>query len=150
MPLSDHEQRLLEQMERVLAAEDPKLASTLRGSARRTRRRRRAVIAGFGFVVGIVVLFASVVVPQISGSLITQVLVGGAGFLLMLVGAYYVAVSLRSGPASPEADTPEVPRIGPGGRRGRTFRRPGNTGNKGGSFMSRMEDRWRRRREGGY
>ena len=34
MPLSEHEQRLLEQMERQLYADDPKLASTLRGSGR--------------------------------------------------------------------------------------------------------------------
>ena len=32
MPLSEHEQRLLEQMERALYAEDPKFASTLRSA----------------------------------------------------------------------------------------------------------------------
>ncbi|HNE89871.1 MAG TPA: DUF3040 domain-containing protein, partial [Actinomycetota bacterium] len=30
MPLSEHEQRLLEQMERALMAEDPKFATSLR------------------------------------------------------------------------------------------------------------------------
>ena len=48
MPLSEEELRLLEQMERALVAEDPKLASTMRGSRfasptapPRLRRRRR-------------------------------------------------------------------------------------------------------------
>ena len=35
MPLSEHEQRLLEQMERALYAEDPKFASSLRSSGAR-------------------------------------------------------------------------------------------------------------------
>ena len=43
MPLSDHEQRLLEQMERALYAEDPKFATTMRGADLRRRYRRRAV-----------------------------------------------------------------------------------------------------------
>jgi len=32
MPLSEHEQRLLEQMEKALYAEDPKFATSLRGA----------------------------------------------------------------------------------------------------------------------
>ena len=53
MPLSEEELRLLEQMERALVAEDPKLASTLRGTAIRRAARRRAIVAGVVFVVGI-------------------------------------------------------------------------------------------------
>jgi len=45
MPLSEHEQRLLDQMERQLYADDPKLASTLRGSASAAHNRRK-LIAG--------------------------------------------------------------------------------------------------------
>ena len=45
MPLSEEELRLLEQMERALVEEDPKFASTLRGtSLRRSARRARAVV----------------------------------------------------------------------------------------------------------
>ena len=43
MPLSEHEQRLLEQMEKALYAEDPKFATSLQsrgGMVRRLRRRR--------------------------------------------------------------------------------------------------------------
>ena len=42
MPLSEEELRLLEQMERALVEEDPKLASTLRGTSLRRSARRRA------------------------------------------------------------------------------------------------------------
>ena len=46
MPLSEEELRLLEQMERALVEEDPKLASTLRGTTLRSAARRRAIVAG--------------------------------------------------------------------------------------------------------
>jgi hypothetical protein len=39
VPLSEHEQRLLEQMERALYAEDPKFVSSLRGADWTARRR---------------------------------------------------------------------------------------------------------------
>ena len=61
MPLSDHEQRLLEQMERALYAEDPKFATTMRGADLRRRYRRRAVAAAFVFVIGIVLLMTGAV-----------------------------------------------------------------------------------------
>ena len=44
MPLSEHEQRLLEQMERALYAEDPKFASSLRSAGPRPGNRRKAAI----------------------------------------------------------------------------------------------------------
>ena len=56
MALSEHEQRLLEQLEAALAADDPKLAHTLRGSRARSLHRRRAALAGVGFVVGLAAL----------------------------------------------------------------------------------------------
>jgi len=53
VPLSEEELRLLEQMERALVEEDPKFASTLRGTSLRSMARRRAILAGVCFVVGI-------------------------------------------------------------------------------------------------
>lgn len=58
MALSDKEQRLLEQLEAALAAEDPKLANTLRGTGARKLHRRRAALAGLGFLVGVAALVA--------------------------------------------------------------------------------------------
>ena len=54
MPLSEHEQRLLDQIERALYAEDPKLASTVRGGRLRkpTRRRRLQGVAVFVVIAG--------------------------------------------------------------------------------------------------
>ena len=66
MPLSDHEQRLLEQMERALHAEDPKFASALQGADLRALFRRRALLAVIGFVLGIGMLVAGVVISQIA------------------------------------------------------------------------------------
>ena len=45
MPLSENEQRLLEQMERALHAEDPKFATTMSGADLRSHYRRRALLA---------------------------------------------------------------------------------------------------------
>lgn len=156
MPLSDHEQRLLEQMERALAAEDPKLASALRGVDLRTRQRRRAVIGAAVFVVGMVLMLGGAIMMTTGQSTAGFVAVSVLGFLVMLVSAYYVATSLRHMPAAGE--TPKVvplrgrgqrPRgaqAKPGGQAKPKGRRPKPTG----TFMQRMEERWRRRRETGY
>ena len=53
MPLSDHEQRLLEQIERALYAEDPKFASTVRSTDLRHYHRRRVVRGAVVCVLGI-------------------------------------------------------------------------------------------------
>src|ERR1700733_8953039 len=60
VPLSDNEQRLLEQMERALYAEDPKFASAMRGANRRPGAARRLAIGGTGIVLGLVVLVLGV------------------------------------------------------------------------------------------
>ena len=91
MPLSDNEQRLLEQMERALYAEDPKFASTMRGAARRPGAVRRLLLGGAGIVVGLVVLVLGVAQKQ--------VLLGVLGFVCMLAGtAYAVSGQRRGGP----------------------------------------------------
>jgi hypothetical protein len=135
VPLSEEELRLLEQMERALLQEDPKFASTLRGTSFRRAARRRAVLAGVVFVVGIALLMTGV---------ITQLpVVGIVGFLIMLGSATVGLAALRSKPVSQVS--PSHPSHGftvfEGGRRGRTRR-------SGGSFMDRMEQRWQRRRDG--
>ena len=139
MPLSDHEQRLLEQMERALYAEDPKFATTMRGADLRRRYRRRAVAAAFVFLLGVAVLMA--------GAVTTEIAVGVAGFVIMLGSAWYAVTSWRRVPAVGEIGTfdagtgekPQVSRSKPS--RTAAARRRG--------FMERMEERWRRRRERG-
>src|SRR3954469_14048346 len=60
VPLSEEELRLLEQMERALVEEDPKFASTLRGTSLRRSARRRAIVAGVVFVLGVGMLMGGV------------------------------------------------------------------------------------------
>ncbi len=151
MPLSEEELRLLEQMERALVEEDPKFASTLRGTTMRHRARRRALVAGLAFAVGIAVLMAGAV---------TQLwYVGIVGFVLMLVSATVALGALRGRQAASAsgagADTgmaahPSGFSVVDGGKRPRRARGP-RTASHGssGSFMERMEERWRRRRDNG-
>lgn len=145
VPLSEEELRLLEQMERALVEEDPKLASTLRGTSLRRSARRRAIIAAVCFVIGIIVLM--------TGAIARITPVGIAGFVIML-GSATVAVAAVRGQqgASAEPRSAGHPAHGftviDGGRSGRSgrIRRPRRSRSSG-SFMERMESRWRRRRE---
>ena len=137
MPLSEHEQRLLEQMERALYAEDPKFASSLRGKDPRSNFRRRVLLAGFGFVVGIVLLMTGLVTQVVPVSIV--------GFLLMLAGAFFAVTSYRAISTSAQLGVvdpsgvrrPAAPSSS--GRRSRGASSPG--------FMARMEERWNRRRD---
>ena len=145
MPLSEEELRLLEPMERARVEEDPKLASTLRGTAFRRAARRRAILAGACFVLGVVVLM--------TGAVASFTAVGVIGFVIMLASATIALTAMRGphGPAAADPRTAAHPSHGSftvidGGRSGRT-RRSRRTSH--GSFMERMEDRWRRRREEG-
>jgi threonine/homoserine/homoserine lactone efflux protein len=134
VPLSEEEQRLLEQMEQALVAEDPKLASALRGSALVARSRRHAILAVLGFLAGI----ASLMIGAIAALTAVAVL----GFVLMLASAYLFVTAWRrvqqggdesAGQGEPsESQAPKARRSRPSG-----------------SFIERMEERWRRRREGG-
>ena len=59
MPLSEHEQRMLDQIESALYAEDPKFASTVRGKRMGMASNRRRLQAGALFVVGLTLLYRS-------------------------------------------------------------------------------------------
>jgi Protein of unknown function (DUF3040) len=144
VPLSEEELRLLEQMERALVAEDPKLASTLRGTTLRATARRRALLAGLAFVVGVGVLM--------TGAVTRVVVVGIVGFVVMLASAYIALTSWRRQNSAPDKTPPTV--SSPGltvVEGGRARKKPGRS-NRGrsrthGSMMERFEERWRRRRD---
>ena len=63
MPLSEHEQRMLDQIESALYAEDPKFASNVRGGRMRAPSSRRRFQAAALFVLGLVLLIAGVALP---------------------------------------------------------------------------------------
>jgi hypothetical protein len=156
MPLSEEELRLLEQMERALVADDPKLASTMRGTTLRAVARRHALLAAVAFVVGVVVLM--------TGAITKTPIVGVVGFLVML-GSAYVALSSWRGQsrvgeqatAAPSAPAPTPFSVIQGGRRKKSPRAPraprarSKRPRTSGSMMERFEERWRRRRgQGGF
>jgi hypothetical protein len=124
VPLSDNEQRLLEQMERALYAEDPKFASTMRGVARRSGSAHRLMIGVGSLVLGLVLLILGVAQQS--------PFVGVAGFVCMLAGtAYAVSGHRKGGPAGVVQSNGSV--------RQASRRRSGG-------FMQRLEQRWDRRR----
>ncbi|MFB6722790.1 DUF3040 domain-containing protein [Kribbella sp. NPDC056345] len=132
MPLSEEEQRQFEQLERALAAEDPKFVSAMRGTNVRAYYKRRAVLAGVGFVLGIAVLMTGAIIPN--------TIIGVIGFVMMVACLYVAALSMkRISNAGDEDDLPPSPP--PSSKRHRTKH------DSSGSFMERMEDRWRRRRD---
>ncbi|HLS79629.1 MAG TPA: DUF3040 domain-containing protein [Nocardia sp.] len=141
MPLSEHEQRMLEQIESALYAEDPKFASSVRGGRLRTTTSRRRLQAAALFALGLLLLVAGIAGPKPGGfpiiSLIGFVIMFGAGVLL-----------LTGGPkTAPDGDLPSGG-AGSGGVSGRsTGRGPGGRQRKSGGFSERMEDRFRRRFE---
>ncbi|MFD3663815.1 DUF3040 domain-containing protein [Streptomyces sp. NPDC058659] len=127
MPLSEHEQRMLEQMERALYAEDPKFATALEGSGLRTYTRRRVYQAVAGFLVGIALLMAGMVAQQIWISVV--------GFLVMLGCAVLAVTGWRKAPKPGEQQASGGTTTG--GRQTRQRR----------STMNRIEERWQRRRD---
>ncbi|MDI3387130.1 DUF3040 domain-containing protein [Streptomyces sp. B-S-A8] len=129
MPLSEHEQRMLEQMERALYAEDPKFATALEGSGLRTHTRRRVYQAVAGFLVGIALLMTGMVAQQIWISVV--------GFLVMLGCAVLAVTGWRKAPKPGE-------QAAPGEAPGQTTRRQGKQRR---SMMDRIEQRWQRRRD---
>lgn len=131
MALSEEEQRLLAQMEAALAADDPKLANTMRGSNRGRLHRRRAALAGIGFFAGLGLLLFGVQSTWI---------VSVVGFILMF-GAAFMAVS------SWQAATPSPDRAANPDRAGAAHRGSSKGSDK--NFMDKMEERWRRRQEDG-
>src|SRR5918997_1464143 len=62
MPLSDHEQRMLDQIESALYAEDPKFASSVRGGTLRAPSTRRRLQGAALFVIGLALLVAGIAI----------------------------------------------------------------------------------------
>jgi Protein of unknown function (DUF3040) len=144
VPLSEHEQRQLEQIEQALYSDYPKLAQSVRSQDPRIHYKRRVVEAAIGFLVGVGLLLGGVISKIIP--------VGVGGFLVMLACAMWALTSWRhmggivSGRGVARAQgTPRGVHEGrpKGRRRGRD-----RSGPKLG-FMERLEERWRRRQEGG-
>ncbi|OIQ72447.1 hypothetical protein GALL_459280 [mine drainage metagenome] len=129
MPLSEYEQRVLEQMERQLSSDDPRLANTL--TTRRNRGVSRYVLAGVGAVLGMSLLVVGVSRPAWW--------LGVLGFVVMFAAVTFAfAGPRRSGPRG-VVENGKVRGVKPTGR----------STSRNRSFMTRLEERWDRRREQG-
>jgi len=124
--LSDREQKLLEQMEKALYAEDPKFASSLRRSGLTIApgERRHVILGLLALMAGLGLVFGSVVSKT--------VIVGIPGFLLVLTGFVFIARGLQE-PVAAATPTPSKVR----------------NRSKNSKLMSRLEERWQQRRDGG-
>jgi hypothetical protein len=124
MPLSEYEQRMLQQMEQQLRSDDPRLANTL---ADRPRPNVRRLSLG-------ILLFLLGLGGLIGGVATSFIWLGVLGFIAMLGGVLLAITGPRGGASR---------RGGPGG-----VRRPGSkVPPSGGGFMQRQEDKWNRRNE---
>lgn len=120
MPLSEQEQRLLDEMERHLMRNDADVVSAPRDG--RTLSYRNIVYGTVLVLLGLGGLIVGVAVPLI--------VVGVIGFVVML-GGVILAVTPTRGTARPPVDAP------PKAAKTRS----------GSSFMDRMNDRWDRRQD---
>ena len=118
MPLSEHEQRLLDEMERSLYHNDADFVATV-GSGGGRPTYRAIVIGSLVGLGGIAVI--------VTGVMVQLAILGVAGFVIMFAGVL-VAIS------SPKRLVEEVPR-------------PAESRSKA-TFMDRMNERWDKRQDG--
>ena len=133
MPLSEHEQRQLEQIEQALYAEHPRFAKAVRAADPRVHYKRRVVYAAVVFISGVVLLPVGIATSFIAISVI--------GFVIMLASCYWAAISYRrmNGMA-----TGKIQFSGrKAGRKDKRSRGRSRTG-----MGNRLDERWRRRQEG--
>lgn len=147
VPLSEREQRLLEQMERALSAEDPRFASTLQGARSAAVQRRLFIGAVIGLIVGVVLL--------VVGVLGQAPLISVLGFVVMFA-AVLVAVRGWSKPGGGHsgAEEPGPLQAHPSNVTPLRSAKAGTSGKAAkknrhhhGNFHERMQQRWQRRRD---
>ncbi|MGW8483413.1 DUF3040 domain-containing protein [Microbacterium sp. NPDC055903] len=125
MPLSEQEQRLLDEMERHLLQNDADVVSAPTGD--RVLSYRNLVYGALLLLAGIGALVVGVALGKDLG--FVAVIIGVVGFLAMLGGVMIAVTPIRrTTPVAPKSSS------------------RGNASSS--SFMDRMNDRWDRRQEG--
>ena len=141
MPLSEHEQRQLEQIEQALYREDRRLARLVRSSDPRVHYRRRVAEAIVGLAIGAGMIAAGIVLTVIGLAV--------AGFVIVLLCGIWALNSWRQmatvSLAAADGAAPDT-----GKRRSRRRRQRGaKSAAPRATFGERLDERWRRRQEGG-
>lgn len=120
MPLPEHEQRQLEEIEQALYRDDPRFARRMRVGDSQARYERKLLQVLLWVVIGAGLLAA--------GAVTHRVYLEAAGVMIVPLSLVWAVISWRRYVAR---DRP--------GRTGRTRRA---------RMMERMEERWRRRQQG--
>ena len=134
VPLSEHEQRQLEQIEQALYREDPKFGRLVRSSDPRVHYKRKLVQAFIGVLIGAGLVAAGLVTRH--------VYLEAAGAPIALLSLVWALITWRWHAARVRPARAKLKSVGPGSgspRAGLTRRA---------RMMERMEERWRRRQEG--
>jgi hypothetical protein len=134
MPLSEHEQRQFEQIERALRASDPRFADAVRAADPRVHYKRRIIGTALGFLIGVGLLLAGVAANVIA--------IAVAGFVVMLACSLWAVTSYRRMTGHATAKTRHPGKM----RRAANGRQAGKQAGSG--LMGRLEERWRHRQQG--
>lgn len=121
MPLSEHEQKLLEQLEKQLHEDDPKFANSMGSDPIRAWSTRHIIVGVLGTIAGVLLLLIGVSTQII--------LLGVLGFIVMGAGVYFATLRRTSAVKT-------------------TSGKPGKSGKPKSSFMNNLEERWDERRRG--
>jgi predicted lipid-binding transport protein (Tim44 family) len=138
VPLSEHERRQLEQIEQALCADDPRFADAVRAADPRVHYRRRVIAAALGFLIGVGLLLAGVV--------INVIVLAVAGFVVMLACSLWAVTSYRRMTGITTGRVPAKAAASGTERRAAQGQRAGQQAGSG--LMERLEERWRRRQAG--
>jgi len=136
VPLSEHERRQFEQIERALRASDPRFAEAVRAADPRLHYKRRIIGAALGFLTGVGLLLAGVAANVIA--------IAVAGFVVMLACSMWAVTSYRRMTGSATAKAGRSGKM----RRAAHGRQAGRQAGSG--LMGRLEERWRHRQQGGH
>ena len=132
MPLSEHEQRLLDEMERNLYQNDADFVANISQLPRRKPLYRAVVLGILLGVVGVAGLVLGVLIPQ--------PIVGIVGFLLMFAGVLLAITPRRRGHGAESVFDAQSGSASAGG---------GKQKNSS-DFMDRVNERWGKRQDGDH
>lgn len=150
MPLSEHEQRMLDEIESALYEEDPKFASQVRGRRFGTPNAKRRLQALFIALCGLALLIVGLATSalHLGGVPVLSII----GFIVMFLGGVMLMLGTPWGKKD-AANAPSSSKrggaaaAGSGGRAGVGKARFGKAPKGHGSFSDRMEERFRKRFE---
>ena len=128
MPLSEHEQKVLQAMEQALYAEDPQFATHITNHGLH-QNKRRMILGALGVVLGLALV--------VLAALNSLIWLGAIGFALMVAGGAYAFTPTKKTVLGAVSEDGSIRRAGASGARKVTQKS---------GFMQRLEDRWDKRR----